>query len=75
MSVLKNKMFKYIGAVLLLLAGIFMFLAVPFSNVIDAGKTLIDLGTVLKLGIGAILGGIFTILAGCVLAFDGYAIT
>ena len=65
LSVLKtNKIFEYVAAVLFVLGGILAFLTVSSfkSGVVDT--LLYDIWT-WKLGIGAVLSGVFGVLAGC----------
>ena len=68
LSTLKKDLFRYIGALLLVLGGIFMFITVPFINYQYAIEYTVTLG------IGAILGAIFAILGGLASAFNGYAL-
>lgn len=61
MAGVKCKLFPIIGLVCFVVAGLFVFLTKQFA-VVD-GKMFVDWPSAYKLGVGAILGGIFYILA------------
>ena len=71
LSTLKTNIFRFVGAVLCIVGGVFFFLAITFVSSVGQGTAISEY---LVLGIGSILGGAFSVLAGCISIFNGFAL-